>query len=254
MPPPYLDITRRDVRFVADAHFRNARSDGEARRRRRFVAFLDSLPAGTALFLLGDIFDFYFEYRSVISSRYLDLYAALVSAAGRGVEMHFLGGNHDFWVGRSAEREFGMRVHRDEIRVACQGRRIVCAHGDLVMPGDYGYKMLKTVIRNRAVIGVSRWIHPDLLDAIASAVSHGSRSIKRENHEAQARGLVDYAHAHFFAGGNDAFIMGHIHYPLHDVRGGHDFMIVGDWIEDFTYGRLEDGRLSLERFTDPSTD
>jgi UDP-2,3-diacylglucosamine hydrolase len=253
MPPAYLEIPGGDVRFVADAHFRSARIDGEASRRLLFISFVESLPGGAVLFLLGDIFDFYFEYRRVVSNRYLDIFAALSAASARGVRLHFLGGNHDFWVGRTAEREFGLEVHHDEILVASQGRRIRCAHGDLLMPGDRGYKMLKSVIRNPVVIGLSRWIHPDLLDAVASGVSHGSRSIKRENHERQARGLVDYAHRHFFDRGNDAFIMGHVHHPLHDVRDGHDFMILGDWIKDFTYGRLANGTLSLERFTDPST-
>jgi UDP-2,3-diacylglucosamine hydrolase len=254
MSQTYLEITGDDVRFVADAHFRSAHDPTEAARRRRFIAFVGSLTAGTTLFLLGDIFDFYFEYRHVVSNRYLDVFAALINATARGVDLHFLGGNHDFWVGRSAEREFGMTLHRDRILLSAQGRRIVCAHGDLVQPGDYGYKMLKTVIRNPVVIGASRWIHPDLLDAVASKVSHGSRAIQRENHERQAIALVDYAHRHYFGAGNDAFIMGHIHHPLHEVRNGRDFMILGDWIKDFTYGRLAGGKLSLERFTEPSTD
>lgn len=246
MPPHFTEIQTADVRFLADAHFRNP--DRERERRGRFIDFVDSLESGTVLFLLGDIFDFYFEYRRYVSGRYLDIYAVLSRATGRGVDIHFLGGNHDYWVGAFFEKELGIRLHRDEILISAQGRRIVCAHGDLVIPRDYGYKLLKTVIRNPAVVAVSRWIHPDLLDIIATGVSDGSRRLKNEVQAERAAMITEHAHRAFFDRGNDAFIMGHIHYPLHDARDGHDFIIVGDWIADFTYARLCGGVLSLERF------
>jgi len=253
-PTDFTEIRGEDLRFLADTHFRSSRIEAEAPRRRRFIAFLDSLPAGAVVFLLGDIFDFYFEYRRVVSNRYLDVFSAIERSTTRGVEVHFLGGNHDFWVGRFAERELGIQVHRDEIRLSAQGRRIVCAHGDLVMPRDFGYKLLKSIIRNPVVVEVSRWIHPDILDAIASGVSHGSRRIQNDDQEERARTMAEYAHRHFFQRGNDAFIMGHVHHPLLDVRDGREFLILGDWIRDFTYGRLSGGKLSLESFKDPSTD
>ena len=251
MSPSYLEIHATELWFLADAHFRYPDRESEQGRRRRFISLVDSLGPDTALFLLGDIFDFYFEYRRVVSSRYLDIYASLLAASRRGVEIHFLGGNHDFWVGRFAEEELGLRVHRDEILVSAQGRRLVCAHGDLVMPRDYGYKILKTFLRNRFVIGAARWIHPDLFDGIATGVSHGSRKWKQEVQEERAGMMAEHAHRHFFARGNDAFIMGHVHYPLLDQREGRDFVIVGDWINDFTYAKLAGGTLTLETW-DPA--
>jgi UDP-2,3-diacylglucosamine hydrolase len=248
MPASYLEIHQTDLRFLADTHFRDPLDDSERERRRRFLAFLDSLQPDSALFLLGDIFDFYFEYRHVVSNRYLDVYAGLSRTTARGVEVHFLGGNHDFWVGDFARRELGMRVHQDEIRVSAQGRRVVCAHGDLVVPRDWGYKILKTVLRNRAVIAAARWVHPDLFDALATGVSYGSRAMQATVAEERARAVASHAHRHFFARGNDAFVMGHIHHPLVDTRDGRDFVILGDWISDFTYARLCGGSLTLETF------
>lgn len=235
-----------DIRVVADTHFRDLAIPGEPERRMRFTRFLDSLPAGTLLVLLGDIFDFYFEYRSVVSRRYLDIYEALDSCRQRGVDIHFLGGNHDHWVGDFFSRDLGIVLHRDEIRIQAQGRRLILAHGDLVMPRDYGYKVLKSVLRNRAVIGASRWIHPDILDAIARGVAHGSRQYFSIPQEKRAHAVEAHAWAHFFTRGNDAFVMGHVHYPMHVTRDGREFMIVGDWLEHFTYGRLTSGRLRLE--------
>jgi len=239
-------FTSNDLRIVADTHFGDPRAPGEAARRQRFIRFLDDIPAGAAVILLGDIFDFYFEYRSVVASRYLDLFAALNRLRERGIPVHFLGGNHDHWVGDFFTRDLGIVVHRDEIFAEVQGRTVLLAHGDLVMPRDYGYKVLKTVIRNPAVIAVSRWIHPDLLYGIARGVAHGSREYFNAPQERRARAVLGVAWDRFFTRGNDAFVMGHVHLPLHESRDGKELMIVGDWIEHFTYGRLAGGRLRLE--------
>jgi UDP-2,3-diacylglucosamine hydrolase len=244
----FTPVAADDIRIVADTHFRDLAISGEHERRQRFSAFLASLPAGTLLVLLGDIFDFYFEYRSVVSRRYLDVYAALDRCRQRGVDLHFLGGNHDHWVGPFFTDELGIKVHSDEIRLAAQGRKLVLAHGDLVMQRDYGYKVLKTVLRNRGVIAVSRLVHPDLMDAIARNVAHGSRAYFSVPQERRARAVLAHAWDNFYSRGNDAFVMGHVHYPMHETREGREFMIVGDWLQHFTYGRLTGGRLRLETF------
>lgn len=242
-----IHLTSPDIRIVADTHFRDRSLPGEEERRDCFIRFLDSLSPDTALFLLGDIFDFYFEYRSVVCRRFLDVFAALERCHARGVPMHFLGGNHDYWVGDFFSRDLGIAVHRVEIDLHAQGRRLLLAHGDLVMPRDYGYKVLKSIIRNRAVVAVSRWIHPDLLDALAGGVAYGSRRYFGAPQEKRARAVMEHAWSHFFRKGHDAFVMGHVHFPLHETRDGREFMIVGDWIEHFTYGRLANGRLRLEK-------
>lgn len=234
-----------DIRVVADTHFRDLQAPGESERRERFMRFLDSLPAGSVLFLIGDIFDFYFEYRSVVSRRYLDIYAAIRRTTGRGIPVHFLGGNHDYWVGDFFTADLGMVVHERDIVIEAQGRRIVLAHGDLVMPRDYGYKLLKNIIRSRLVIGLAKMVHPDLLDAIATGVSHGSRKYLTIPQEKRARAVMAHAWDHFYTRGNDAFVMGHVHYPVHETRDGREFLILGD-LEHFTYARLTAGRLRLE--------
>lgn len=248
--PDYIEIPDNDIRFAADLHFRSSEISGEAQRRDRFIRFLRGLPDGSVLFLLGDIFDFYFEYRSVVCKRFVDLFAAFMDCRERGVKTHFIGGNHDYWVGDFITKDLGMTVHQNEILISAQGRKIVCAHGDLVMPRDTAYKILRAIIRNRFLIGVSRWIHPDIMDAVARVVATGSRRLSKAPQEALAGELAERGHRDFFSRGNDIFVMGHVHYPLLDSRDGREFMLVGDWIQNFTYGRLSDGKLTLERFTD----
>jgi UDP-2,3-diacylglucosamine hydrolase len=244
----FRPVSSDDIRIAADTHFRSRAIPGESERRERFIRFLDATPAGTYLVLLGDIFDFYFEYRSVVPRQFLDLFAALARTSGRGVDMHFVGGNHDYWVGDFFARELGIRVHQREICIEAQGRKLVFAHGDLVMPRDYGYKALKSVLRNPGVIAVSRWIHPDLLDTIAGGVAQGSRALFHIEQEKRARAVAAHAWAHFFNRGNDAFVMGHVHFPMHETREGKEFLIVGDWIEHYTFVRMTGGRLRIESF------
>jgi UDP-2,3-diacylglucosamine hydrolase len=245
---PFEQIDAEDVRIAADTHFRDRAMPGEGARRERFIRFLDTAPKGSLLVLLGDIFDFYFEYRAVVPRRFLDIYTAIARTTSRGVDTRFLGGNHDYWVGDFFPRELGVRVHQKEICIAAQNRRLVLAHGDLVMPRDYGYKVLKSVIRNPIVIATSKLIHPDLLDAIAGGVAHGSRTLFHVAQEKRARAVAKHAWDHFYDRGNDAFVMGHVHYPMHETREGKEFVIVGDWFDQSTYARLTNGRLRLESF------
>jgi UDP-2,3-diacylglucosamine hydrolase len=245
----YIDITAREALFLADSHFRDRRHPGESERRRRFIDFLSSVPSGTAVFLLGDIFDFYFEYASVVPKRHFDILHALHDCSRRGAEVHFLGGNHDYWFGTFLREEIGLVPHGDDIFVRCQGRRIWCTHGDLFLTGDESYRVIRSIIRNRVVIGAAKIIHPDLMDAIACRVSHESKRRNRRSVEDAARELANRPATAFFSRGNDMIVMGHIHYPLHEVKNGKDLVIVGDWITQFTYARLENGKVSLETFT-----
>jgi UDP-2,3-diacylglucosamine hydrolase len=244
-----LKINRDPIYFISDTHFHDKRLPSEVHRRQSFSSLLDSIPQGAALFLLGDIFDFYFEYNSVVHNCYFDIFCALRRLSRRGVQMHFLGGNHDSWTGSFLREEIGVDIHREEIRLEAQGRRIVCVHGDLILPGDRGYKILKAVIRNPSVIAAARLVHPDLLSAIARLVSKASKRITKRSQEAMAKRLGDIAFARYFSNGNDAFIMGHVHYPLHQTSGRSEFVILGDWIDHFSYAVLSGGKLRLEKFT-----
>jgi len=201
------------------------------------------------VFLLGDVFDFYFEYRSVVPKRYFDVLHAMYECTRRGAQIHFLGGNHDYWFGSFLREDIGLIPHGDDVFFRCQGRKIWCTHGDLFMPGDAGYSVLRSILRNRLVIAAAKILHPDLMDALASRVSDGSKRRNRRSVEDMAHRLAARPPEDFFCRANDVFVTGHIHYPLHQVIQGKDLVIVGDWITQFTFARLRDGRISIETFT-----
>ena len=254
MTDPYKKISASETIFVADSHFRDRRLPGEARRRAAFARLLEAVPSDGAVILLGDIFDFYFEYASVVSKRYFDIYNALYQCSSRGVDVHFLGGNHDYWFNNFLQDEIGVTSHGEHLFAECQGRRIWCTHGDLFMPGNQSYKTIRSILRNRHVIAAAKIIHPDLMDAIAKRVSYGSKSRNRGSIEDMAKQLAERPTHQFFSRTNDVFAMGHVHYPLHQRKNGNDFLIVGDWITQFTYGKMKDGRISLETFSSEVTD
>jgi UDP-2,3-diacylglucosamine hydrolase len=250
----YTQMSPDEAFFVADSHFRDRRLPGEAQRRRLFIEFLSRVPDTGAVFLLGDVFDFYFEYASVVSKRYFDIFHALYDCSSRGVDIHFLGGNHDCWFTDFLQDDLGITPHDEDVFAECQGRRIWCTHGDLLMPGDGNYKIVRSIIQNRFTIGAARMlIHPDLMDAIAARVSHSSKKRNRRSVRDLAHQLADRPAAEFFSKGNDVLVMGHIHYPLHRVMEGKDLMIVGDWITHFSFGRMREGRMSLDTFKHEET-
>lgn len=245
-----MNITSDTVYFVSDTHFSARNREGERERRALFLRFLSTLPKDATLFLLGDIFDFYFEYGTVVHNRYLDIYCALRSLRDRGIGLHFIGGNHDCWVGPFMRDELGITTHNERVAFEAQGRSVVAVHGDLVLPRDYGYKVLKSIIRNRMVVSIARWVHPDLLSGLAVLVSAGSKRVTRRSYEPLARRIAAYALDHYFDDGNDAFIMGHVHFPMHQRTDGKEFIILGDWIEHFSYAVMRNGIIETRRVTD----
>jgi UDP-2,3-diacylglucosamine hydrolase len=245
----YTRIPATEAFFLADFHFRDNRLADEALRRRWFGEFMSAVPSGAAVFLLGDIFDFYFEYASVVPNRYFDVLRSLSNSALRGVDIHFVAGNHDAWYTDFLKNEVGVTPHADDAFIEIQGRRVWCTHGDLLVPGDRSYKVIRSIIRNRVVVAAARaLLHPDLMSAIALRVSDGSKKRNRRSVEAMARQLIARPSSDFFSKGNDATMMGHIHYPVHHVTDGKELVVVGDWISHFTFARLRDGRITLEKF------
>jgi len=243
-----LQISSPDVFFLADSHFRDRELPGEAARRDRFTRFTQRIPENSTLFLLGDIFDFYFEYAFVVPKDFFDIFQALGSCSSRGVDIHFLGGNHDFWVGGFVSDSLGVSLHQDDFLIESQGRRIRCAHGDMSVPDDYAYRALRWFLRNQTVTRATKILHPDLMSLIARHVSGHSKNKPRYAQEDIANRIAGFATNHCYKWGNDGFIMGHVHHPLHRVLEGRDFIIVGDWITNFTYAHLRDGQLSIEKF------
>ncbi len=232
--------------FLSDAHFKfDAAAPRERLKRDLFIRFLSGIRGAERLYLLGDIFDFWFESRRYVPPFYDDVLGALRSLGAEGTAIHIAGGNHDWWLGRHITDTLGFSVLPPLATHEIQGRRVTMSHGDSLLPGDVAYKALKAVIRSRAVVAAAREMPPGLLYGFARRFSKASKGITSQRTERSARALVAMAPGSFFEWGNDVFVMGHIHYPCLERFGGRTFAIVGDWERHFSYLALERGELSL---------
>lgn len=236
------------VYFVSDAHLGADSEAVEAPRRERFHEFLRSLHGrAESLYVIGDLFDFWFEYRTAIPRRTFATLAVLAELRRSGTGIHYLNGNHDFWLGPFLSHEMGFETHDHAVTLATQGRRLWLHHGDGLVGGDLGYRMLKAVIRHPASIGLYRFLHPDLGIPLARFVSHGSRK-SRPTRRFDSDRLWREVALPRFAEGYDAVLIGHFHQVLERREDGRELFVLGDWIDHFTYAKLENGKLTLERW------
>ncbi|MDD4857565.1 MAG: UDP-2,3-diacylglucosamine diphosphatase [Candidatus Krumholzibacteria bacterium] len=238
---------RETVFFVSDTHFKYEAATVEERTKHdRFLDFLARIEGASKLYLMGDIFDFWFEYRSVVPRFYHDILGALSSLKKSGTEVYIAGGNHDHWLGTYISKALGFNILPTFTTHEIQGLRIAMTHGDNLLPGDFAYKTLKSVIRSRPAIAVARTVHPDALFSFARHFSRASKGITEKKTERAARTLLSKAPDAFFLWDNDVFIMGHVHYPCLERFGERTFVILGDWERSCSYLRISEGQLSLE--------
>jgi UDP-2,3-diacylglucosamine hydrolase len=236
------------VYFVADAHLGQGSPESNRERERNLLAFLDRVGAENAsLYVVGDLFDFWFEYAHAIPKGFVRVLQALGELRRHGIPLMYVGGNHDFWIGDYLERELDVPFTDGSLALQLQGRKIYLAHGDGLGPGDGGYKVLKRVLRNGFARAMFRWIHPDVGIPLARSVSHLSRNHAPKPGRTEDQ-LLDLLAAPRFHEGFDAVVMGHFHRPIHRFAGRNEFLVLGDWMTRRTYARLENGTFSLLEF------
>jgi UDP-2,3-diacylglucosamine hydrolase len=236
--------------LISDAHLGAEPKDIEAPREARLIAFLHSLPGrARSLYVVGDLFEFWFEYRTAVPRRYFELLATLRDVRRAGVEITCLAGNHDFWLGPFLRDEVGLRVHDGALSVNEQGRRIWLHHGDGLLGGDLGYSVLKRVVRHPLSLRLYRWIHPDVGIPLAHWASHWSRN-SRGQAPLDGDRLVEGIARPRFEEGYDAVMIGHFHQVLEHREGRRAFFVLGDWMRQFTYVALEEGEFRLEVWPD----
>lgn len=242
------------VYFLSDAHFKYHKKGPEeldAREKKKrllFRQFLGSIEGVSRLYLVGDIFDFWFEHPGVLTGYYGDILEALGRLTGSGTEVFITGGNHDHWFESYLPDNYGVKVLPATSLHEIQGRRVMITHGDDILPGDYGYKALKAVIRSRLIIGFAKLFPPHLLYSFAASFSRTSKGLTQGKTSRCADRLIEMAPEHFFNDGNDAFVMGHVHLPRIEEFDGRTFIILGDWETHFSYARLEGGVFTLESY------
>lgn len=231
------------VFFISDAHLSFADSPSE----QRLVDFIQGIKGRAShLYILGDLFDFWFEYRRAVPASYLGILAALLRLTQSGTIVIYLPGNHDFWLGDYLTGEVGIEIAGDTLDVAHQGRKIHLIHGDGLAYGDRGYRLLKKIFRCKLNIWLYRLLPVDFAYWLAFKTSSASRAYTSSK-APDLQGYYDYAAAKL-KNGYDAVIMGHTHIPeVKHIQQGL-YINTGDWIKHFSFVELKSGQFELKYF------
>ncbi len=237
----------RSLYLISDAHLGASTPEHEALKMKRLsTLFRQVIEEQAALAVLGDLFDFWFEYRTVVQSEHLEIIRLLADLRRAGCPVWMVAGNHDFWLGDFIRKQLGIQVAMDSLSLEWEGQPLFLAHGDGLGPGDAGYKILKAVLRFPANIWLYRLLHPDLGIPLAKWFSRISRRHITKDRYLKGDPLWPVAQEKFRQGYRWA-VMGHIHMPALREEGGNIYCNLGDFIDHYTYGLIQDGRLRLER-------
>ena len=241
--PDNFQNPEKSVFFISDAHLSFSDSPTEA----RLVRFLGGIKnQADYLYILGDLFDFWFEYKHAVPASYLKTLSALLSLTRSGIKVVYLPGNHDFWLGDYLTRQVGIEIAGETLDLVHQGRRIHLIHGDGLAYGDRGYRLLKKIFRFKLNVWLYRQLPVDLAYRLALKTSGASREYT-SNKAPDLQGYHDYA-AKKLISDYDAVIMGHTHIPeIKQVEGGV-YINTGDWIRHFSYVQLHAGQFELKFF------
>ena len=234
--------------FISDAHLGLGTRNEEREKERRLIAFLDfASQDADQLFIVGDLFDAWIEYRTVIPKGFHRLLTKLEDFTRRGAEVHYLAGNHDYWMRDYFQDELGIKTYSDAFQITIDGKRVFIHHGDGLSPNDMGYKILKRILRNRFNIWLYSWFHPDLAIPLARSTSKRSRHYTSQKDYGEEDSMLKFAQTRIQEG-NDVVVMGHRHQPTCKEIGGGIYLNLGDWITHNTYALMENGRIDLKKW------
>ncbi len=235
------------VVFVADSHFHLHPDPTEAHRVARFVELLDFAQHADHIILLGDIFDFWFDYPNFRLKGYEEILAGLDRVREAGTEIHFIGGNHDIWAARYLHQRYGCAPGGGPQTLDFGSLRVRMVHGDGLLGRDWAYASFRAVVRNRLAVAVAKSFHPELLFKFSSWLSGQSRSANREEARSIAQKVTRWLSAHPDPDW-DLLIIGHVHHSLLSECDGHRFACLGGWLDRLGYGLLQGGEFRLLDF------
>lgn len=247
------------VYFVSDFHLGIPDHDTSLEREKLLVQWLDmARKDASEIFLMGDIFDFWFEYKTVVPKGYVRFLGKLAEITDLGLPVHVFRGNHDLWAFDYLEKEIGVKLYRKPVIREMFGKVFYLAHGDGLGPGDRSYKFLKRVFEFPPNQFLFRWLHPDLGAAMGNYFSRRSRLAKmnfannsqNNSFEHEQEVLFQYARSKALQHPEvDYFVFGHRHIPLlMPVTEKANLVVLGDWLSHFSYGVFENRTFEVKTF------
>lgn len=233
--------------IFSDLHLGAGNAAEESIKLRKLQELMQIVKAvGARLIILGDLFDFWFEYDHLIPKEHFQVLRLLAEMKESGIEIDYVSGNHDFWLGDFFERQLGIRVHRDAFETEYAGKKLFCLHGDGLAESDRGYRLLKRIFRNRFNIAAYKLLPADWAYRFALSVSGGSRTHTSKRDHEFVEDYRSFAKSKCESGFDGVFIA-HLHMPERIAYGKSVYINTGDFITHFTYAKVDASGISLER-------
>lgn len=246
----------KNVYFISDAHLGSRAIPHARTQERRLVNFLDSIKDNAAaVYMLGDMFDFWYEFKMVVPKGFTRFLGKIAELTDRGVEVHFFIGNHDIWCGDYLEKECGVILHRQPLNSEIYGKEFYLAHGDGLGDKDWKFKLIRTMFHSKTLQTLFSMIHPRWSIDFGLEWSKHSRLKRVDGKEPEYMGekeepLVIYSKEYLKKNPEvNFFVYGHRHIML-DLMLSHTsrMLILGDWIQEFSYAVFDGENMFLEQY------
>ena len=231
----------KNIYFISDFHLGAPDYEQSLEREKRIVRFLDSIEHDVEeLYLLGDVFDFWFEYKTVVPRGFVRLLGKIASLSDKGIPIHYFTGNHDMWTFDYLQKELNVTIYREPIEKEYNGKKFFIGHGDGLGPGDHGYKFIKKIFASTICQWLFARLHPNFGIGIANYFSRKSRVATGTTDEKflgeEKEWLIIHSKELLESKHYDFLIFGHRHLPLDFPINDSRYINLGDWIKYNTYG------------------
>ncbi len=244
------------IYFASDFHLGFDARLTSTEREKLVVAWLDAIQKDAGhIYLVGDLFDFWYEYAEVITKGHFRFFAKLTELLKKGIPITILTGNHDVWMGRYISEDIGASLHHDPISRTHHGKKLFIAHGDGLGPGDYGYKFIKMIFRNSLCQFFFSRLHPNFAIKLMKFFSDTSRDESEVTIDPSKERQIIFAEEHAKNKQMDFYVMGHRHVPMDYklTNAKARYINLGDWINNFTFAVLDRDGMRIENFQETAS-
>ena len=242
------------IYFSSDNHLGAPTKEESFPREKKFVKWLDEVKEdAAAIFLLGDLFDFWFEYKTVVPKGFVRTLGKLAEISDSGIPIYFFVGNHDLWMNDYFEKELNIPTYHDSKEFIFNNKTFLIGHGDGKGPNDKGYKRMKKVFTNPFLKWIYRWLHPDIGMRIAHHLSVKNKLISGDEDDIflgdNKEWLAAYAKRKLENKHYDYFVFGHRHLPM-EIKVGENstYFNLGDWINHYTFGVFDGENFQIKNY------
>mgnify|MGYP003446239104 FL=1 len=242
------------IYFLSDFHLGAPNITESLKREKKIIRFLDEIKNDALeIFILGDLFDFWYEYKKVVPKGYVRILGKLAEITDSGIPVYFFVGNHDMWMNDYFQKELNIPVFFEPREFEYSGKKFLIGHGDGLGPGDHGYKFIKKVFRNKACQWLFGILPPYIGMGIAGYFSRKSRAQTGQSDEVflgeDKEWLIQYSKEVLQKTHYDYFVFGHRHLPL-DIRltEKNRYLNLGDWIKYDSYAVFDGINMELKYY------